>query len=49
MLPFILFCVANWSLTTLMDGEGKFLEIITAVGYSLLPFIILYLPQVVFS
>ncbi|WP_054023609.1 YIP1 family protein [Bacillus sp. FJAT-28004] len=49
VLPFILFCVANWSLTTLMDGEGKFLEIITAVGYSLLPLIILYLPQVVFS
>lgn len=49
VLPFVLFCVANWSLTTLMDGEGKFKEIIMAVGYSLLPLVILYLPQIIFS
>src|SRR4029453_18789058 len=36
VLPFVLWCVSNWSLTTLMDGEGKFREIITATGYALL-------------
>lgn len=41
-LPFFLWCVANWSLTTLMDGEGKFKEIVMATGYALLPIIVVY-------
>ncbi|WP_314586010.1 YIP1 family protein [Paenibacillus terrigena] len=49
ILPFLLFCVANWSLTTLMDGEGKFKEIIMATGYALLPLVIIFLPQILFS
>ncbi|SDW56341.1 YIP1 family protein [Paenibacillus sp. CF384] len=49
ILPFLLWCVANWSLTTLMDGEGKFKEIVMATGYSLLPFVIIYLPQTLYS
>ncbi|MFD0960554.1 YIP1 family protein [Paenibacillus chungangensis] len=49
VLPFLLFCVANWSLTTLMDGEGKFHEIVMAVGYAMLPLVALYLPQILFS
>jgi len=36
-LPFILFCVANWCLTTLFDGEGGFKDIYVAAGYSLAP------------
>lgn len=49
VLPFLLFCIANWSLTTLMDGEGKFRDIVMAVGYALLPLVIVYLPQIAFS
>lgn len=49
VLPFFLWCVANWSLTTLMDGEGKFREIVIATGYSLLPMIIIYLPTTIIS
>ncbi|MDQ6421867.1 YIP1 family protein [Paenibacillus sp. LHD-117] len=49
VLPFLLFCVANWSLTTLMDGEGKFREIVMAAGYALLPLVVLYVPQILFS
>lgn len=48
-LPFLLFCIANWSLTTLMDGEGKFRDIVMATGYSLLPLVIVYIPQILFS
>lgn len=44
VLPFFLFCVANWSITTLMEGEGKFREIVMATGYALLPFILINLP-----
>ncbi|RAP78686.1 hypothetical protein DL346_06105 [Paenibacillus montanisoli] len=49
LLPFLLWCVANWSLTTLMDGEGKFKEIVMAAGYSLMPFVVIYLPQTLYS
>jgi tetratricopeptide (TPR) repeat protein len=49
VLPFLLWCVGNWSLTTLMDGEGKFKEIVMATGYALMPFVILYIPQTLYS
>lgn len=49
ILPFLLWCVANWSLTTLMDGEGKFKEIVMATGYALLPFVLIYIPQTLYS
>jgi hypothetical protein len=47
--PFFLYCVANWSLSTLMDGEGKFTEIMMSVGYSVLPLILLYIPAIIMS
>lgn len=37
VLPIILFCVANWSFTALTDGEGRFIDIVMATGYALLP------------
>lgn len=49
VLPFLLFCISNWSLTTLMDGEGKFKDIVIAVGYATLPLVVIFLPQVLFS
>ena len=36
LLYFIL-CVGNWSVTCLMEGEGRFKDILIAIGYSLLP------------
>ncbi len=36
-VPFVLFVVANWCLTTLFDGEGGFKDIYVAAGYSLAP------------
>ncbi|SDW24980.1 Yip1 family protein [Paenibacillus sp. CF384] len=44
VLPFFLFCIANWSITTLMEGEGKFKEIVMTTGYALLPMVLLNLP-----
>ncbi|MEV5025438.1 Yip1 family protein [Paenibacillus sp. LPE1-1-1.1] len=49
VLPFLLWCVANWSLTTLMDGEGKFKEIVIATCYAMLPLILIYLPNILLS
>ncbi|MDQ6420013.1 YIP1 family protein [Paenibacillus sp. LHD-117] len=49
VLPFVLWCVANWSLTTLMDGEGKFKDIVMATGYALMPMVVINIPQVLYS
>lgn len=48
-LLFILWCVANWCLTSLMDGEGKMQDIAIFTGYSLLPLLIIQFPLVVVS
>ncbi|MBY0118111.1 YIP1 family protein [Paenibacillus sp. FSL L8-0435] len=48
-LPFFLWCTANWAVTTLMEGEGKFREIVLATGYSLIPVILIYAPMIVIS
>ncbi|WP_339303330.1 YIP1 family protein [Paenibacillus sp. FSL R5-0519] len=48
-VPFFLWCTANWAVTTLMEGEGKFREIVLATGYSLIPVILIYAPMIVMS
>ncbi len=37
IIPVLLWCVANWCLTTLFDGEGSFKDIVVATGYALAP------------
>jgi hypothetical protein len=49
VFPFFLWCVSNWAITTLMDGEGKFKEIVMATGYALLPLVLIYVPFTIAS
>ncbi|WP_412459194.1 YIP1 family protein [Alkalihalobacillus trypoxylicola] len=49
IIPFFLWCVANWSITTLMDGEGKFKEIILATAYAFIPMLIIYAVTILIS
>lgn len=49
ILPVLFFSVANWSIMTLMDGEGKFVEIFTSTCFALLPLVIIHIPLVVIS
>ncbi len=37
LLLYLLFCVGNWSITCLMNGEGRLKDIATTLGYSLVP------------
>lgn len=39
---FVILCVGNWSITCLMDGEGRFKDIVIAVGYAMLPLIVTF-------
>ncbi len=45
----IVFGVANWSVTCLMEGEGRFKDIITTLGYSMLPMVLMFIPATLFS
>jgi hypothetical protein len=49
VFPFFLWCISNWAITTLMDGEGKFKEIVMATGYALVPLVIIYVPMTIAS
>lgn len=40
LLPVILWCVANWSITVLMDGEGRFVDIFMATCYATMPYMV---------
>ncbi|WP_438435047.1 Yip1 family protein [Gorillibacterium sp. sgz500922] len=49
IVPVLFWTVANWSITTLMDGEGKFAEIFISTCFALIPLILINLPLVVLS
>ena len=44
LLPLILWCVANWCLTSLMDGKGSFKDIFISVCYAVIPLCFVMLP-----
>ena len=49
LLPFLILCLSNWSLTTLFDGKGRFSNIYTAMCYALVPYVVIQLPLVLVS
>ena len=49
LLPVGLWTVANWSLTTLMDGKGRMIEIYMSVCYALTPFVIINAIMIILS
>ncbi|MBR7133735.1 MAG: DUF1282 family protein [Clostridia bacterium] len=49
LLPLILWCVANWCFTSLMDGKGKMSDIYIVTAYALKPYVIFSIPLLVLS
>ncbi|NLN50418.1 MAG: DUF1282 family protein [Acholeplasmataceae bacterium] len=49
ILLIFLFTVGNWSMTTLLEGKGKYKEILIVTGYSLFPLIFIGFPAVFLS
>jgi hypothetical protein len=49
LLPIFLWTVANWSLTTLMDGKGKMNEIYMSISYALVPSVIINALMIILS
>jgi hypothetical protein len=49
LLPVFLWTVANWSLTTLMDGKGKMGDIYMTIAYALTPSVIINAIMIILS
>lgn len=49
LLLYVLLCVANWSVTCLMEGEGRMRDIFIAIGYAFFPLIPAFLLATGFS
>lgn len=49
ILLFFLFCIGNWAVTCLTNGEGRMKDIIIATGYGLLPIPLLFIPGTIIS
>lgn len=48
-IALVLFCSANWAVTSLTDGEGKFKEILMAICYAMTPLVLILIPATLFS
>ncbi|MCR5797479.1 MAG: YIP1 family protein [Eubacterium sp.] len=49
LLPFLVYCLANWCLTTLFEGKGTLKDIYMGTAYACTPYIIIQLPLMVVS
>ena len=49
LIPFLILCLGNWSLSTLFDGKGHFRDIYMAMAYALVPYILIQLPLIFIS
>lgn len=49
IVPLAIWCISNWSLTTLMDGKGTLKNIYMATGYALTPYVLIRFPLIFIS
>ncbi len=49
LLPFAVYCVANWCLTTLFEGKGTLKDIYMGTAYAMTPYVLIQLPLVILS
>ena len=49
LLLYGLLCVGNWSITCLMNGEGRLKDIAIAIGYAMIPMIVCFIIATIFS
>ncbi len=49
LLLFLLLSIANWSVTCLLNGEGRLKDIMTIMGYSMTPCVLCFIPATIVS
>ena len=45
----LLFCISNWAVSTITDGEGKFKEILMVCCYAMTPIVLTFVPVTILS
>ncbi len=43
-VPLLSWCITNWGVSTILDGEGKFKEIVHGSAFALVPYIVFIVP-----
>jgi hypothetical protein len=49
IVPWLTLCISNWAVSTILDGEGKFKELLVGSAFALVPYIVLVIPISLFS
>lgn len=49
LVPFFIWILSNWCLTTLLDGKGTMKDIYIGSAYALTPFVLIQLPMIIIS
>lgn len=49
LLPFVIFVICNWAVTTLFDGKGKLKDVYMGSCYAFTPYVILQIPMILLS
>lgn len=44
IVPWATWCVAHWAVSAILDGEGKFMEIVYGSAFALVPFAVFTIP-----
>lgn len=44
VIPWLTWALANWAVATIMDGEGKFKDVLISSAYVYVPYIVLIIP-----
>src|SRR4030095_8768617 len=49
IIPLASWCISNWAVSTILDGEGKFKDIVVSGTYAFAPYILLMVPIALLS
>lgn len=44
VVPWLTWCIANWGVSAIMDGEGKFKDVFVGSAFALVPYVVLIVP-----
>lgn len=49
LLPWVSWCISNWAVSAILEGEGKFKDIVVSAAYALAPYIVISIPLAIVS
>jgi len=49
LVPWVSWCISNWAVSAILDGEGRFKDIVVSAAYAMIPYIVLSIPLAIVS